>query len=309
MGHEEMRQPTPPPPGSALPEAVFDAKVEIGPGGALPEGWHDAAMTLHGSATNRQGVLLVRAPGLQVGFPLQATADADGALALTLDAAACVGARAASCHALTRASALEGALVVDSLTLRGAGIIRQLRGALRSDLYREPHDGFRPSTDRPPWPPPLAERPDPVLITGAWFGYVFALPTVFAVDDPLAGAGCGLTIAPSDAGPLLQGFACSPRADFERFREHATELEPVALSVDLSRRDASVELIAPDARWRLSGSLDSQLVQRDADNAHRLYRFFGRLETAPLTGEGAWQLAGSFALSSWGMVAPEPTER
>ena len=279
-----------------LPQAVFDGQVELGPESPLGAGTFQATLSLHGAGAARQGVLVARSGQGQIGFAFQGQAQARG-LDLALGASRC----APDCLMAAPGGQLQGQLSQDQLSLRGEGLVRRLSAAVRSDLYREPHDGFRPSTVGPPWPPLLATRPEPVTLLGDWSGYVFALPGVLPMEDPLRGAGCALALdGPADS-PTLRAMRCHAGTDHEAW-EGWTDYTPGPARVDLTRRQATLEAEQGPWRWRLTGSLDSQIIDRPP-HQHRLYRCFGRVERAPSaqaqTPE-AWELVGTFAMSSWG---------
>jgi len=284
-------------PGDALPESVFVGKVRLGDGGPWEAGWHEAALALHGQGQARRGVLLVSQGELQLGVSLEGAVLAQERLELVPQALSCAGELAMGCvDAPLGRRPLLGELTDDVLRLKGQDQVLELELKLRTDLYREPHDGFRPSTADPPWPPPLKDRPDEVVWAGSWAGAMFALPDRFEVLDPLQGAGCSLRTEAAKAGGYSAWLACSSRAPLDDLQEPEEVFEVKRAEVDLVGRRAELELEYQGQRWRWLGQLDHQLVFR-AERQHKLYRFFGQVQRMEAS---AWVYVGSFALSSWG---------
>lgn len=284
-------------PADALPEAVFVGKVRLGEGGPWEGGWHEAALALHGQGQARRGVLLVRQGMLQLGVSLEGVVLAQERLELVPQTLSCAGTSAASCvEAQLGRSPLTGGLDADVLRLTGQEQVLELELKLRTDLYREPHDGFRPSMVDPAWPPPLEDRPDEVVWAGTWAGAMFTMPDRFDVLDPLQGAGCILRSERAKApGSYETWLGCSASAQLgDNEPEEVFEVKRAV--VELEARRAELELEHQGQRWRWRGELDHQIVLR-ADRPHKLYRFFGQAQRLE---DGAWVYVGSFAMSSWG---------
>lgn len=284
-------------PADALPEAVFVGKVRLGEGGPWEAGWHEAALALHGQGQARRGVLLVRQGMLQLGVSLEGVVLAQERLELVPQMLSCAGVSAQSCvDAPLGRAPITGRFSADVLRLKGQEQVLELELKLRTDLYREPHDGFRPSMVDPAWPPPLEDRPDEVVWAGTWAGAMFTMPDRFDVLNPLQGAGCILRNELAKvAGSYETWLGCSARAQLGD--EDPEEVFTITRAVvELEARRAELELEYQGQRWRWRGELDHQIVLR-ADRPHKLYRFFGQAQR--LEGD-AWVYVGSFAMSSWG---------
>lgn len=281
--------------GDALPESVFVGQVRLSEGGPWQAGWHEAALALHGQGSARRGVLLVNQGKLQVGVSLEGVVLAQERLELVPQTLSCAGEGASSCvDAPLERAPLVGGLLDDVLRLTGQDQVLELELKLRTDLYREPHDGFRPSMVDPPWPPPLEDRPDEVVWAGTWAGAMFTMPDRFEVLDPLQGAGCTLRAERAKAPDSYETWlACFARAQLDEL-EPEVRFEVKRAQVDLEARRAELE--HDGQRWRWLGQLDHQIVLR-SDRAHKLYRFFGQAQRMEA---GAWVYVGSFAMSSWG---------
>lgn len=286
-----------------LPESVYTGALSLGAGTGLPQGDYETTLTLNRTQTGYQGVLFVQGQGgYRAGIALKVVLDQAQGWALDVRDAACVAPDGSLCAVELRAiGALVGRPDGDKLVISGQGAISQVQVLARTDLYIDPHDGFRPSTAGPPSAPPLSTRPAPTAFAGDWYGAMWVYPTIYDAQTLAAGAGC-LMSARTDAqgSPQIDALRCMPHTDFTRINE-AKPLGQVSVeTLDLERGWLSFTAQRDDGLGvlRYSGALDHQLVM-GMEGTYKLYRFFGVVSWSADGLEG-WQTVGSFAMGSWG---------